>query len=357
MMATLIGNDTVKTYLSNTLQSERLGQTYLFCGPDGIGKFQFALAFAKEILGNKEKIDRGNHPDLHVIRPEGKLALHSMETFRDLRKRAFEKPFEGEKKIFIIDAIDSTLPEGANALLKTFEEPPEDTLIFLITSRPDRVLKTIHSRCRKIFFKPLSNEEIKAFLQKQHPDLTEEAVEEAAAFAKGSLADALQFIEEDNQILFDLIETLARGRFRSYLELLAFCQTIQLDFQERRKRLEEVFTEKLIPSQYDLSAAAKGALAKQVEGMVSLRLLNRFDKVLSLILSWFRDVEAGFSAQSENVFLLRRWADKIEQACQSGRKKDLSQVMQALSDGRLAYQRSFPVATCFEDIFLKLEFI
>lgn len=356
MMDQLIGNTQVKTFLENALKSERLGQTYLFSGPEGVGKFQFALAFAQKVL-NSPKVLSGNHPDIHIYRPEGKLAFHTVETFRELRKKAHEKPYEGVKKVFIIDAIDQTLPEGANALLKTFEEPPEDTLIFLITSKPERVIKTIHSRCRKVFFRPIPTELIADFLKKKDPELSPEQIEEAALLSGGSLSTALELLYEENSLTHPLIEVLTQGGFRSYLDLNSLCQEIQKDFASKKQELEEQAAQALTPKGQELTALDKGALAKQIEGMVSLKLLDRFDRILTLILSYYRDLEVAFLAKEPSLLRLKKWETQIEASVQGGRRQDLDEVSKILTDARLAYRRSLPIAACFEDLFMKLNFI
>ncbi|NGX39745.1 MAG: DNA polymerase III subunit gamma/tau [Chlamydiae bacterium] len=103
---------------------------------------------AKEILGpvHHSKIETGNHPDLHLYHPEGKSHLHPMANIRELIREMYLPPFEAEAKVFLITEAEKMLPPSSNALLKTLEEPPEDTYILLLTDHPNALLPTIQSR-------------------------------------------------------------------------------------------------------------------------------------------------------------------------------------------------------------------
>ncbi len=98
------------------------------------------------------KIAAGNHPDLHIFRPEGKSGMHPMASIRQLLDEIYMPPFEGPCKIFILYGAERMLPSSSNALLKTLEEPLENTFFILISDEPDALLPTIRSRCRTVLF-------------------------------------------------------------------------------------------------------------------------------------------------------------------------------------------------------------
>ncbi|MBI5188047.1 MAG: hypothetical protein HZA07_03110 [Nitrospirae bacterium] len=102
------------------------------------------------------KIAAGVHPDVLLISPEG--GQIRIEEIRAIDNTLSFKPFEGRKKVVIVDEADNMNPYAANAFLKTLEEPPEDSLIILISSSPDRLPDTIKSRCSRVNFTPLPSE-------------------------------------------------------------------------------------------------------------------------------------------------------------------------------------------------------
>jgi DNA polymerase III subunit delta' len=146
---------------------------YLFRGPRGAGKAAVARAFAAEILAagaadpedsrRRALLDPSPHPDLVWLRPRG--AQHMVDEVRELVIRAASyRPFEAEKRVFVIEAAEQMRDESQNALLKTLEEPPDFVHIILLSAEPAMLLETIASRCQPIDFAPLPPEAIEAQL-------------------------------------------------------------------------------------------------------------------------------------------------------------------------------------------------
>ncbi|HUC07627.1 MAG TPA: AAA family ATPase, partial [Solirubrobacterales bacterium] len=165
---------------------------YLFRGPRGAGKATIARTFAAEILATEATdpddarrralIDPSPHPDLVWLTPRG--AQHMVEEVRERVIRAASyRPFEGEKRVFVIEAAEAMRDESQNALLKTLEEPPDFVHILLLTSEPSALLETIASRCQPIDFAPLPPEALEAALDSEAP------AEERAAAARLSAGD------------------------------------------------------------------------------------------------------------------------------------------------------------------------
>ncbi len=187
----IIGQDKAVKILSRTIQRGRIPSSYLFAGESGIGKKLTAINLAKAlncltlpsslIPGGREddghsldkkghgdavdacdtcdsckKIDKDIHPDFLLITPEsGQIRI---EEIRKIDDTLSLKAFEGRYKIVIVDDADTMNQYAANAFLKTLEEPPGNSLIILIASKPDRLPDTIRSRCSRINFTPLSQD-------------------------------------------------------------------------------------------------------------------------------------------------------------------------------------------------------
>lgn len=171
------GHDAVKSAWQSALGSGRMHHGWLLRGPRGVGKARLALQFAAQLLGAKPRVGlaadasdpvgrliaSGSHPDLRVIRrpvdDKGKAKAEiPVESVRDLSGFFSLKPAMGGWRVAIIDAVDELNRFGANAVLKTLEEPPPRAVLLLIAHGERVLLPTIRSRCRVVRFGPLSSE-------------------------------------------------------------------------------------------------------------------------------------------------------------------------------------------------------
>jgi len=212
--------------LKGYIKSSTVAGAYLFIGPEGIGKSMSAHEFAKALNCQSEgsdscgtcpscvKIDKNQHPDMHFIDLADADAI-KIEYIRGLKKEISLKPFEAKKKIFIINDAHNLTPEAANAILKILEEPPSDSLIILISSKPKLLFDTIVSRCKTIRFSPLSRQGLKEIL-KQDYNIDYMSAHFLAHFSGGSIGSALKLkdadmLREKNRIIdeFTLLRTNA----------------------------------------------------------------------------------------------------------------------------------------------------
>jgi len=178
---------------------------YLLTGPVGSGKSAAARAFAAEILvkgspdpeetRRRAMLDPSPHPDLIWLRPTG--MSHAVADVREqLIHRAPLRPFEGDKRVFVIEAADALNEESQNAMLKTLEEPPLHAHILLIAADAEAVLPTVISRCQSIEFDPLPEQ---AVIDRLPPGLPEPTARAAARLSRGDLARA-RFLASDRGI-------------------------------------------------------------------------------------------------------------------------------------------------------------
>lgn len=200
--ADIIGQQKQLTILASALANGRLHHAYLFVGPEGVGKHLIAIALAKALhcsevqndfcgsCVNCRRIADGNHPDVRVIEPlSGKKEI-SIQQIRELERELNYRSFTGKRKIAVIDPATLLNPSSQNALLKTLEEPPQDSLIVLIAPNGGGLLPTLRSRCLRLSFAPLTRKEIAGFLQSQHGVNGADA-EFIAALGMGSIGAAL----------------------------------------------------------------------------------------------------------------------------------------------------------------------
>src|SRR5688572_13308044 len=136
------------------------------------------------------RITRGVHGDIVVIEP-GDTGAIKIEPVRDVIDRANYRPFEGRRRVVIVDEADALVDAAQNALLKTLEEPPQTSVFILVSSMPDALLPTVRSRCRPLRFGELTAAEVACVLTRDH-DYAEADARTAAAEAGGSVGRALE---------------------------------------------------------------------------------------------------------------------------------------------------------------------
>ncbi len=232
------GQEGALAILRNAMRSGRLAHAYLFFGPEGVGKRLTALTLAKamncqsppaegescEKCASCGKINSSNHADVIVVEPHGEVIR--IDQVRELQKRLRYRPLEGGRRACILESADRLNEPAANALLKTLEEPPEETHLFLLTSRPHQLLPTILSRCQCVKFKPLSVGNIVQILQRVH-SWPEERAHFLAALAGGSAGKALELGDRvDFKKRLDWLRTFSHISRKTMEEILAVCEQV-----------------------------------------------------------------------------------------------------------------------------------
>jgi DNA polymerase-3 subunit delta' len=156
--------------LQRSLERGRLAHGYLITGHELTGLELLARTLAKTLNCQSpvraggaaidccdqclscRKIEHGNHADVHLVRPESKSRIISVDQIRELIREIQLKPTEAQYKVAIVVAADRLRTEAANAFLKTLEEPPPKSVLILLTTEPQRILETIRSRCLRLNF-------------------------------------------------------------------------------------------------------------------------------------------------------------------------------------------------------------
>ncbi|MEH7118899.1 DNA polymerase III subunit delta' [Neobacillus vireti] len=159
---------TVLRMLKNSLLKNRVAHAYLFEGMRGTGKKEIALLLTKSLFceqlvegfkpcescNNCLRINNGNHPDVHIVEPDG-LSI-KVEQIRNLQAEFSKKGVESLNKVYLISHADKMSVNAANSLLKFLEEPNPGTVAFLLTEQVQQLLPTILSRCQALVFQPLA---------------------------------------------------------------------------------------------------------------------------------------------------------------------------------------------------------
>ncbi len=231
----VIGHNRIKNYFSRLIEEDLLAPTYLFYGPEGVGKSSFALEIAKaynceadvkpcDECPSCKKFSKLIHPDLLIVYPskpenlrslaieQGKLKPDgfdptkniTIDQVRELQAELTRPPFMAKKRFVLFINADNLNVEAQNALLKTLEEPPENSTFFLITSNIGKILPTIRSRSRLIKFSGLKFEEFKTY-----PFRTTYPITLLYRLSEGSIGKALKLLETELMPLrIDILNSL-----------------------------------------------------------------------------------------------------------------------------------------------------
>lgn len=217
----ILGQERAVRQFSEAWSGRKLHHAWLLGGPKGVGKASFARAAARRVLADAagppfdlpdidapedhpivKLVDAGSHPDMRwlerVENPKAKTpgTLYRniiVEQIRQLGEFMSLSAALSSWRVAVIDTVDELEPSGANALLKMLEEPPPNTLFFLVSNAPGRLLPTIRSRCRMLHFDALDDDAMTSILEARSPELSEAERKRIVAMSFGSAARALAF--------------------------------------------------------------------------------------------------------------------------------------------------------------------
>jgi len=271
---------------------------YLFRGPRGAGKRAAARAFAAEILASAAEdaedarrralLDPSPHPDLVWLAPKG--AQHMVEEVREqIIRAAAYRPYEGGKRVFVVEAAEALRDESQNALLKTLEEPPEFVHLILLSSKPAALLETIVSRCQPVDFAPLPPEAVEAMLRDAAAGADADEVAAAARLSAADVELALLLASEQGRALRE------QAVATDWDGILKTAEAAGEEAESAaREALEEEKEAGVKRSARDIADAAKRAGRR--------RRTELLDLGLRLAAAWYRDLAATACGAADVVY-------------------------------------------------------
>lgn len=224
---------TVLKMLKNSILKKRVAHAYLLEGIRGTGKKDISLLITKalfcdslregyipcESCSNCKRINNGNHPDVHILEPEGQSI--KKQQIQDLQEEFSKKGLESSKKVYILNSADKMSVGASNSLLKFLEEPNADTVAFLLTEQPQQILPTILSRCQILTFQRLMPQAMIKKLGEHGVELTKAAI---LAELTNNLDEALALNVDDwfaqaQKIVLKLYEVLKKNPLEAMVML------------------------------------------------------------------------------------------------------------------------------------------
>lgn len=326
----ILGQDIVVERLKKSIQNKKIFQSYIFCGPEGVGRELTAISFAKalncenysndacDICSSCKKITSGNHPDVRVIIPEGKSRVIKIDQIREVIKDTAFYPYEGKYKVYIFPEAEKMKLEAANTFLRILEEPLPYVVFILITTYLESLLPTIVSRCNVIKLNYLSSKVIFEVLKKQ-TNIPDDLLYPISELSCGDLHKALSEREKIIDLRNKVISILSFLSRRDYISVLKI-------------------TEEMVK-------ISKKNGTDEREGIL---------EILDIILLWFRDIALLKYGVDKKHIINRDILQKLEEEVQTYTLQDVFDAIQSIKDAKMHISRYSNVVSSLNIMFLNI---
>jgi DNA polymerase-3 subunit delta' len=311
--------------LKNSLVKDRVAHAYLFEGMRGTGKKEIALLLTKvlfcesnidgykpcEACNNCRRINNGNHPDIHIVEPDG-LSIKGNQ-IEVLQKEFSKKALESMNKVYLLIHADKMTIKASNSLLKFLEEPNPGTVAFLLTEQPQKILPTILSRCQVVTFKPLAPQ----IMIKQ---LVENGVDPAKAPLLAQLTNSV-----DEALKLNVDEWFAQA-------------------QKLVVKLYEVLEKKPLEVMVSL----------QTDWFLHFKEKEQIQLALDLLLLIFKDL-LYIQIDKQKQIVFREESERLKQFALKTSGRRLSDQMSAILDAKRKLEKNMNPQLMMEQLVLKLQ--
>lgn len=313
----ILGQPQVRDFLRRSVECGRVSHAYLFTGPAGSNKTSAAYALAQAILCPKgaqeprggncgacdacQRIMRRKHPDVRYFAPEG-AGGYLIEQIREIVADTSYAPIQAEKKIYILDRVDLLGVAGANAFLKTLEEPPADTVIILLGRTRESVLPTILSRCQVVPFRHIPATEAAGILV-QNTGASLEKARIAIEACGGSITRGAEFLKSNERFAFRsrVLETLAALRLSDDWDVVGRAADLVVAAKAPLDAVRAEQEEELAENADFLAKSAIRQIEARNKRALTAKSTESLRQLTAMVRSWLRDLLMICAATPELV--------------------------------------------------------
>ena len=344
--------------LRNILKQNRVPNGLLFHGPEGVGKRFTALEFAKAVNCTSgtfdacdaclscRKVLSGNHPDVKTISPSGKVRNIGVDAIDGITELSAYRPFEGQRRVILVQDADRMRVDAQNHFLKTLEEPASKTTFVLQTAYPSHLLPTIRSRCQQVRFGTLKPETVAAILQRDHP-LDGAAALAIAAVSQGQVSRALDLVTTNKR---ETVLEMAR-RLHAGEDPLLVSEVFVAHLKEKTEALKEALKSELEShATPDMGREDLEDQKKEQTAFIEGQVRRDYLEYLYLFETWYRDAWVYATTQDEQHILNRDQVSALAQHTGAGFPDKLA----AIEKTWVYIERNLSIDRVFRDLFFVL---
>ena len=346
--------------LSSIIRKERIPSGLLLWGPDGVGKRLAAFEMAKAVncldtrgdacdtcLSCRKAIS-GNHPDIKTIIPVGKARMIKVDAVEEMNETTAFRPFEGRRRIFIIEEADRMNEAAQNHFLKTLEEPASPTIFLLVTAHPRALLPTIRSRCQPVRFGSLRMETVAELLVGR--GVAPAVADAAAALSQGQMSRALDLVESGRRkVVLEAIDRLHRGEDPLLVSewFAVYLQKVEAEIKAAVKAGPDTAEEEENSGEEDRDERRS---KEELEAEVAGRMRKERYELVYLFQAWYRDAVVYETTKDASRVMNR---DRIKELTAAGGANHAAKL-EALDTAWLYLERNLNPGRVFRDLFFAL---
>jgi DNA polymerase-3 subunit delta' len=288
--------------------ADGVAHAYLFHGPAGVGKRRVALAFAAELLGDAGRVERGSHPDLYLLEPVGDQIR--IDDIRTLRRDLHMRPFEADRRVYLLFSAETMNDDAADALLKDLEEPPPYVVVVLVADELGPLTETIRSRCQLVPFRRLSERAVRAEIAARAPGLGPDETTALARVAAGRIDRAERLLDPKSAARRERLLGAARDVYRAAdFDPGDAADAILANMRERGDAAQQDAEERCEPLGLP-SKEAEQRVKRARRGAERDELLASLDELAA----WYRDLVVVAAGAERTVIHYDRIAELSEDA-------------------------------------------